>query len=91
MEKTLANSSQAKKRTRQNKVRRTRNVGQRSEMRTYLKQVTKAIEEGNAALAATLYKKAVSSVDMLAAKGLIHKNKAARHKSRLNARIKAIK
>lgn len=85
----MANSSQAKKRARQNDKRRASNTSERSEMRTYLKQVTKATQEGNVSLATTLYKKAVSMVDRLAGKGLIHQNKASRHKSRLNARIKA--
>jgi len=85
---TLANSPQAKKRARQSEVSRGENASKRSEMRTYLKNVTKAIAEGNKALAATLYKKAVSTLDRLVGKGLIHANKAARHKSRLNSHIK---
>ena len=86
----MANSRQAKKRARQNDKRRAQNASARSEMRTYLKQVGKALQEGNATLAASVYKKATSMVDKLASKGLIHKNKAARHKSRLNAQIKAM-
>lgn len=86
----MANSAQAKKRARQAEVSRGRNASKRSEMRTYLKQVTKALDEGNKTLAASIYQKAVSTVDRLAGKGIIHKNKAARHKSRLNARIKAL-
>ncbi|HSX20265.1 MAG TPA: 30S ribosomal protein S20 [Gammaproteobacteria bacterium] len=84
----MANSAQAKKRARQGEDRRGRNASKRSEMRTYLKQVTKLVEEGNKTLAANVYKKAASTVDRLVGKGLIHKNKAARHKSRLNARLK---
>lgn len=86
----MANSRQAKKRARQSEVRRCSNASKRSEMRTYLKQVTKSADEGNESLATTLYKKAASMVDRLAGSGVIHKNKAARHKSRLNARIKKI-
>lgn len=86
----MANSRQAKKRARQSEVRRCNNTSKRSEMRTYLKQVTKTVEEGNQTLAATLYKKAASMVDRLAGNGLIHKNKAARHKSRLNKKIKGL-
>ncbi len=86
----MANSSQAKKRARQSEIRRGANASGRSEMRTYLKQVVKAIEESNKAVATALYKKAASMVDSMVNKGLIHANKAARHKSRLNARIKAI-
>ncbi len=85
----MANTAQAKKRARQAEAHRQNNASKRSEMRTYLKNVTKALEEGNKTLAASIYTKAVSAVDRLAGKGLIHKNKAARHKSRLNARIKA--
>ncbi len=86
----MANTAQAKKRARQGEKRRQRNASQRSEMRTFLKRVVKAISEGNRELAAAEYKLASSKVDHLANKGLIHKNKAARHKSRLNAHIKAI-
>ncbi len=86
----MANTAQAKKRARQAEVRRGNNTAKRSEMRTYLKQVTKALDEGNQSVAAKIYQKAMSTVDRLVGKGIIHKNKAARHKSRLNARIKAL-
>lgn len=86
----MANTAQAKKRARQGEKRRQRNASQRSEMRTFLKRVVKAIGEGNRELATNEYRLAVSKVDHLANKGLIHKNKAARHKSRLNAHIKAL-
>jgi small subunit ribosomal protein S20 len=88
MECTLANTAQAKKRARQAEKRRQHNASQRSEMRTFLKRVVKAIREGNRELAATEYRLATSMVDRFANSGLIHKNKAARHKSRLNAHIK---
>lgn len=84
----MANSPQAKKRARQAEKNRVHNMGRRSEMRTYLKQVVKAVEANNLELARTIYVKASSVVDKLANKGLIHKNKAARHKSRLNSLIK---
>ncbi len=86
----MANSAQAKKRARQAKNRRGQNASMRSETRTYLKKVTKLVEEGNQSVAKTVYQKATSMVDRLAGKGLIHKNKAARHKSRLNARLKTL-
>jgi small subunit ribosomal protein S20 len=86
----LANTAQAKKRARQAEVRRCRNASQRSEMRTYLKQVTKTIEEGNESVAKTLFVKASSMVARLASRGVIAKNKAARHQSRLNARLKKL-
>ena len=84
----MANSPQAKKRARQAEQSRIHNMSRRSEMRTYLKQVVKAVEANDLDLAKTIYLKASSTVDKLANKGLIHKNKAARHKSRLNALIK---
>lgn len=87
---TLANTAQAKKRARQNEKRRQHNASRRSEMRTYIKRVFKAVSEKNHELAATEYRLASSMVDRMAAKGLIHKNKAARHKSRLNSHIKKL-
>ena len=84
----MANTAQAKKRARQNEVRRRRNTSKRSEMRTSLKRVGKALEEGNQELALREYRSASSMVDRMVNKGLIHKNKAARHKSRLNLHLK---
>ncbi|MEJ2394238.1 MAG: 30S ribosomal protein S20 [Candidatus Thiodiazotropha sp.] len=86
----MANSAQARKRARQADNRRTRNVAQRSEMRTFVKKVTKAISDGNKEAAVTAYAAAVPVIDSAVSKGLIHKNKAARHKSRLNVQIKAM-
>jgi len=85
----LANSAQAKKRARQAEKRRQLNTSQRSEMRTAVKKVLKALNAGDKAEAEAAYKSAVPALDKLARKGLISPNKAARHKSRLNARIKA--
>jgi len=59
-------------------------------MRTYVKKVLKAIASGDKEAAAEAYKEAVPQIDRAANKGLIHANKAARHKSRLNAHIKAM-
>jgi len=59
-------------------------------MRTALKKVVKLIEAGDKQAAAEAYKAAVPVIDSAAGKGLIHGNKAARHKSRLNAHIKAM-
>ena len=59
-------------------------------MRTYIKNVQKAIEAGDKSAAESAYKAAVPVIDSAAGKGLIHKNKAARHKSRLNAHVKAM-
>jgi small subunit ribosomal protein S20 len=62
----------------------------RSMMRTAIKKVVTAIEAGDKAAAAEAYKAAVPVMDRMADKGLMHQNKAARHKSRLNAKIKAL-
>ena len=86
----MANSAQARKRARQAESRRQRNAGRRSEMRTEVKKVIAAIEAGDKTAAETAFKSAVPLLDNLAGKGLIHKNKAARHKSRLNAKIRAL-
>lgn len=86
----MANSAQARKRARQAVKRRTRNVAQRSAFRTAIKKTVYAIEAGDKETASSAYKSAIPVIDSLVSKGLIHKNKAARHKSRLNARIKAL-
>ena len=86
----MANSPQSRKRARQAVKRRTRNVAQRSAFRTALKKTEYAIEAGDKESAVSAFKDAVPVIDSMATKGLIHKNKAARHKSRLNARIKAL-
>jgi small subunit ribosomal protein S20 len=86
----LANTSQAKKRARQAEVHRAHNASMRSEVRTHIKKVVKAIGAGDAQAAAGAYKTAVPVIDSMVNKGIIHKNKAARHKSRLNARIRAL-
>jgi small subunit ribosomal protein S20 len=86
----LANSAQARKRARQAEKRRQANASQRSAMRTVVKNVVKAIETGDKEAAKTAYQKAVPVLDRMANKGLIHDNKAARHKSRLNAHVKAM-
>ncbi len=84
----MANSPQARKRARQAVKRRQRTMSVRSMLRTYIKRVVNAIEAGDKNAANDAYKEAVPVIDRVAGKGLIHKNKAARHKSRLNARIK---
>lgn len=86
----MANSAQAKKRARQNDKARAHNASLRSMVRTYIKKVVNAIAAGDKANAQTAYTSAVPVIDRLADKGIIHKNKAARHKSRLNAQIKAL-
>ncbi len=86
----MANSPQAKKRARQAEKRRRHNASLRSLVRTVLKKVVAAIDAGDAEQARAAYGEAVPVIDRMANKGMIHKNKAARHKSRLNARIKAL-
>ena len=86
----MANTAQARKRARQAEKHRQRNAGARSEMRTELKKVLAAIDAGDKAAAENAYKSAVPMLDSLAGKGLIHKNKAARHKSRLNSKIRSL-
>ena len=83
----MANSNQARKRARQAITRRNHNMGMRSALRTSIKQVLAAIQSGDKDAAQAAYKLAAPKIDSMANKGLIHKNKAARHKSRLNARI----
>ena len=86
----MANSAQAKKRARQNLKARKHNASLRSMVRTYIKRVVAAIATGEYVAATEAYKRAVPVIDRMADKGIIHKNKAARHKSRLNAQVKAL-
>lgn len=86
----MANSPQAKKRARQAEVRRSHNASFRSMVRTYIKNTYKAIETGDKTKAEEAFKAAVPVIDSMVRKGIMHKNKAARHKSRLNAQIKAL-
>lgn len=86
----MANSSQARKRARQAEKRRQQNAGQRSMLRTSIKSVIKAIETGDKEAASSAFKQAVPVIDSMAGKGQLHANKAARHKSRLNAQVKAL-
>ena len=86
----MANTAQAKKRARQAEKHRQHNTSFRSMVRTYIKRVQTAIGEGNKEAAKTAYAAAVPVIDRMADKGIIHKNKAARHKSRLNVQVKAM-
>ena len=86
----MANSAQARKRARQAEKRRQNNASHRSMARTFLKRVISLITAGDKEGAAAAYKDAIPAIDRAANNGLIHKNKAARHKSRLNAQIKAL-
>lgn len=86
----MANTPQAEKRARQSVARRNRNFAYRTEFRTSVKKVLKAILAGDKAVAQTEFVSAQSTIDKIARKGIFHKNKAARHKSRLSAKIKAM-
>ena len=87
----MANSAQARKRARQAIKQRAHNASLRSTLRTAIKKVAKAVEAGDKAAAQAAYNENVSVIDRIADKNIIHKNKAARHKSRLNDAIKALK
>ncbi len=87
----MANIKSAKKRAKQTIVRNARNNSQRSMLRTSVKKVLKALHANDAEGAVEAMASAQPLLDRFASRGLIHKNKAARHKSRLNARIKALK
>jgi small subunit ribosomal protein S20 len=87
---TLANIKSAAKRARQSERRRQHNVALRSKMRTFIRKVLSAVESGDKDLAKKAYDEAVPVIDSVTDKGLIHKNKAARHKSRLNQKVKAL-
>ena len=86
----MANTAQARKRARQAEKNRQHNAAQRSSMRTFIKKVLYAVDAGEKENAQTAYKSAVPVIDSAVSKGLIHKNKAARHKSRLNKSITAM-
>jgi small subunit ribosomal protein S20 len=96
----MATSTKAKKRTvrlasgrkraRQDVKLNAANTSLRSKFRTVIKNVQKAVVTGDKAKATELYKSGQSVIDSIADKGLFHKNKAARHKSRLSAKLKAL-
>lgn len=86
----MANIASARKRARQNEKRRRHNASLRSELRSAVKSVRKAIEAGDKSVARNVLQHATGIIDSVADKDIIHKNKAARHKSRLAAAIKAM-
>jgi small subunit ribosomal protein S20 len=87
----MANTAQARKRARQSEKRRQLNASLRSMVRTAMKRVSKAVAAGDKAAAEVAFRESTSVVDRIADKQrIIHKNKAARFKSRLAARIKAM-
>ncbi|WP_081759298.1 30S ribosomal protein S20 [Thioalkalivibrio sp. HK1] len=86
----MANSSQARKRARQSEKRRMHNTSLRSRMRTSIKRMIRALDSNDVNGAQEASKRAFPLLDSASGKNLIHKNKAARHKKRLNARLKAL-
>jgi small subunit ribosomal protein S20 len=86
----MANTAQARKRARQATAQRDHNMSQRSELRTAIKKVRKAIEAGDKTAAQSVFQASMSIIDSIADKKIVHKNKAARHKSRLAQAVKAM-
>ncbi len=86
----MANTPQARKRVRQAVKARTRNAAQKSNFRSSIKKVLKSLADKNKEQSNINFKEAMSIMDKLVVKGLIHKNKAARHKSRLNKHIQKL-
>ena len=86
----MANTAQARKRARQSIKQNMHNASLRSELRTAIKKVQKAVGAGDKAAAQKIFQESVSVIDRIADKKIIHKNKAARHKSRLSAQVKAL-
>ncbi len=86
----MANSAQARKRARQALKQRAHNASLRTAFRTAIKKVVKAVEAGDKAAANTVFQTSVNVINRIADKGVFHKNKAARHKSRLSAKVKAM-
>jgi small subunit ribosomal protein S20 len=86
----MANSAQAKKRARQAEMTRQRNASQKSELRTAVKKVRKAIAAGDKAAAAKTFQESQAVMDSIADKKVVHKNMVSRTKSRLASAIKAL-
>ncbi len=86
----MANSAQARKRARQAVEQRDHNMSLRSQFRTAIKKVRKAIEAGDKTAAQSVFQSSVSVIDSVADKRIVHKNKASRHKSRLAQAVKAM-
>ena len=86
----MANIASAKKRAHQSEKRRQRNASDRSMLRTSIKRVTTAIEVKDKEGAAKALQAAVPVIDRMAQKGVIHKNKAARHKHQLNQLVRSL-
>src|SRR5260363_141976 len=79
----MANSAQARKRARQAAKANVHNSALRSKLRTAIKATRRAIEAGDTSKASEVFRHSCKTIDIIADKDIIHKNKAARHKSRL--------
>lgn len=86
----MANSAQARKRARQSLKQRSHNGSLRSKLRTAIKAVRKAVAAGDKVAAQSVFQQSMSIIDSVADKNVMHKNAAARHKSRLSAAVKAL-
>ncbi|MCP5146227.1 MAG: 30S ribosomal protein S20 [Gammaproteobacteria bacterium] len=84
----MANTKQARKRARQAEKRRQLNVSQRSELRSHIRKVVRALRAGDKSAAQAAYTAAVPVIDRMAGRNIIHSNAASRYKSRLNTRVK---
>lgn len=87
----MANTKSAEKAARQAEDHRSANVTLRSRMRTSIRRVLDAVTAGDKAKAQASYKAAMPLIDTLVNKKIIHRNQANRHKSRLSAKVKALK
>ncbi|AMS33342.1 MAG: 30S ribosomal protein S20 [Betaproteobacteria bacterium] len=86
----MANIKSAAKRAKQAVKQRAHNMAQRTELRTAIKKIVAAVAKGDQASAQAVFQAQVGTIDSIADKKIIHKNKAARHKSRLTKAIKAL-
>ena len=87
----MANSAQARKRARQAIKRKERNASQRSTVRTYIKKVIAAVSSNDSEAAKSALVQAIPVIDKMVSKGILHKNQAARYKSRLSGKVKALR
>ncbi|MEY2854104.1 MAG: hypothetical protein RL030_1236 [Pseudomonadota bacterium] len=87
---SVANTKSAEKAARQAVKNRTRNVAARSRMRTAIRKASEAVASGDAEVARKVVRETQPVIDSMVNKGLVHRNKAARHKSRLSAKSKAL-
>jgi small subunit ribosomal protein S20 len=86
----MANTKQAAKRAKTSVKQRAANQSMRTTLRSAIKKIQKAIASGDAKAAEATFRSEQSTIDHIADKRIIHKNKAARHKSRLAQQIKAL-